>query len=349
MYAEGAIMPLELSRCIFKRYPYINDAFPELRSRYKDCWPDQCYLSLSKSIPFLAKQYYLSSNSAEQEGSLATACYIWNNTKKIYSFDVALAESLAAQVEDMSDSDPIPALMLSRLPYPCIYIHAPDTLAKDIDGFFLWLDHKMESKEDALRFHYIYKNGTYTIPYELVIREELTLADIYPAPMLIAQDAAAGAYHGNETALGLLSGELTNGASVGTFVRDLVLRSIQLVLYLTSATPEIAPAPRKQRTSNEAETQKKASTAPDDSAVETYSVGVRVGKALRTVYSHASGGGNAGTGKPRRAHTRRGHWHRYWTGSKKEPEKRKLEVRWVPPVMVSGSDARDLATVTPVK
>jgi hypothetical protein len=37
-----------------------------------------------------------------------------------------------------------------------------------------------------------------------------------------------------------------------------------------------------------------------------------------------------------RSHIRRAHWHGYWTGPKKEPEKRKFKLLWLHPILVGG-------------
>ncbi len=50
-----------------------------------------------------------------------------------------------------------------------------------------------------------------------------------------------------------------------------------------------------------------------------------------------------------RTHTRRGHWHHFWTGSKSKPESRKVVLRWLHPMLVGRSDEPDTTTVHPVQ
>ena len=33
-------------------------------------------------------------------------------------------------------------------------------------------------------------------------------------------------------------------------------------------------------------------------------------------------------------HIRRAHWHSFWQGPKSEPEKRSIEVKWLPPIPI---------------
>lgn len=40
-------------------------------------------------------------------------------------------------------------------------------------------------------------------------------------------------------------------------------------------------------------------------------------------------------GSPKRPHSRKGHWHHFWTGSKNS-DNRKLELRWLSPTFING-------------
>jgi hypothetical protein len=63
-----------------------------------------------------------------------------------------------------------------------------------------------------------------------------------------------------------------------------------------------------------------------------------MGTALRTVRRQAKSTGRGEIkAKEKRTpvpHVRRAHWHSYWTGPRKEPKKRELIVKWMPPVPV---------------
>lgn len=43
-----------------------------------------------------------------------------------------------------------------------------------------------------------------------------------------------------------------------------------------------------------------------------------------------------------------GHWHHYWTGSKSEPEQRKLILKWTHPMLIGGY-TDNVVTMFPVK
>lgn len=77
-------------------------------------------------------------------------------------------------------------------------------------------------------------------------------------------------------------------------------------------------------------------------------VGIRVGAALRKARRRYEGTENPGTGARKRAHTRRGHWHHYWTGPKNG--ERKLILKWTAPTFIHPEDGTDDGVVVfPVK
>ena len=51
------------------------------------------------------------------------------------------------------------------------------------------------------------------------------------------------------------------------------------------------------------------------------------------------------THKPHRPHTRRGHWHHYWTGTK---DNRKLILKWTAPIFVGGSSDNIITTINKI-
>ena len=48
-------------------------------------------------------------------------------------------------------------------------------------------------------------------------------------------------------------------------------------------------------------------------------------------------------------HSRRGHWHHFWTGAKDKPEERKLVLKWVAPTMIHGDQPNETTTVVKIK
>ena len=83
----------------------------------------------------------------------------------------------------------------------------------------------------------------------------------------------------------------------------------------------------------------------------TWDVGVRLGAALRRAYHDREVGGDAHAGP--RGHIRRAHWHMILSGARLTadgapiaPEKRRRDLRWLPPIAVNLESVDDLpATV----
>ena len=85
---------------------------------------------------------------------------------------------------------------------------------------------------------------------------------------------------------------------------------------------------------------------PDEPKVweVSYRIGAEIAMAKSGNYSSEGGAGH--TVRP---HIRRAHWHRFWTGSRSEPENRKLVVHWLPPMVVASDTVEDIIpTVRPV-
>ena len=84
--------------------------------------------------------------------------------------------------------------------------------------------------------------------------------------------------------------------------------------------------------------------------VKSFSVGIRIGAAIRKAQRKPPADPDAekGTGSAKRPHSRRGHWHHYWTGPKDGD--RKLVLKWTAPTFIHADDIDDnIITFHPVK
>lgn len=262
----------------------------------------------------------------------------------MYAFDEALAQSLVFQAEDLSDTDVLPAQILERLPFPCFYIQAASVVANGYDGFFVWLERGGE--DVRLRFLFTSSDTQSFLPGSVSLRREVPLVDCFPGAEEMAQEVIERAYRGDELALRLIAGTLPSDAPAGTFLQKMVLRAVQLVLYIVSTDAEISAPGKKKEPSVEGSGGNLENSSTSFEA-EIYEVGVVVGTALRREAGAARGGGGGGKTGAKRAHVRRGHWHHYWIGPKKSPERR-LVLKWVNPVGVGGTE-NAAVQVTPVK
>ena len=327
--------PLRLVRLWEKMNPGVYaelDRCREAKDKGQMSWPDYCELPIGAAFTYLVDIADMSHVEAAMVAAELTACWTWRRSKKVFAFDSNLAEALAAQAEDVQDTDVLPAELLLHLPYPCIYVKAP-TLLEHIDGFFVWDEYNTESGLGELRVQWVAEDMSTSFPQVIHLLPGSTLKECISDTI-------------RETREDIINGlDLDN---VGAGDTRIIISAIQLVLYLISDSAELDPVPRAVPRD-----QARSSAASRDkdkaSMVEEVKVGVRIGAALRkakcsyTVRSRAEG-----KGAPRRSHTRRGHWHHFWTGPLDAD--RKLVLKWVAPTVIHPeTDEEDNVVIYPVK
>lgn len=320
--------PLRLVRREPKWFPGIweaLDACREAKAEGEMDWPDYCHLPIGAAHTALVDMYGLSNEQAAQLCAELTACYTWRQSRVIYNFDPDLAEALAAQAESMEDTDVLPVELLLHLPYSCIYIKAPGVLDEHLDGCFVWIEHDINREAPELRVQCVLDGYEYSVPLVLHLVSGTILDCIQDTNTEIAKHT-------------------DNPEMQASGVEDIrmLLTAIQLLLYLVSDNAEVEETPRLAR--------KRGNGAPSRSQdedkmsnVQANDVGFRIGSAIRAS-RYAS---HKGTGKAKRPHSRRGHWHHYWAGAQGTPERR-LILKWTAPTFVHGVNGEEI-TVYPVK
>lgn len=126
--------------------------------------------------------------------------------------------------------------------------------------------------------------------------------------------------------------------------RKLILNVIQHVIYLTAINAEVEPITKESVAinSSEAKAENRMETEPSHKT-QLAKVGFRFGSEFRKYkrtqehYNHKNGH-FGGKGTKKTPHIRRSHFHGYWTGSKTDPQSRKLIVKWVQSVFVGTKD-----------
>lgn len=327
--------PLPLVRKWEKMEPGVYEALDRLRGA-KDSgdmsWPDYCELPIGAAYTYLMTRH----DEPTAAGLCAelTALWTWRRSKKVYSFDRDLARSLADQANDVRGTDVLPCDLLMHLPYPCVYIKAPGVL-EHTDGFFVFIEFDVNHNRPELRVQWMFEDMLYTFPQVLHLLPGHTIRDFVLDTIHTTQENLH---------------EDIKLEDVDADIARVILSAIQLVLYLISDNAEIEKAPRplvKGKTEKNVVrlTKKNADKA---SQIEEYQVGIRVGAALRKAAKPVGGhAGETGTGKSKRSHTRRGHWHHYWTGP--IGGDRTLILKWTAPTVIHPEDIEDNVVVYPVK
>ena len=272
----------------------------------------------------------------------------WRMTQGIYRFDPALYPHLIATEGGAA----VPANVLMQLPEWCIYIETPG----------LKIPALMENRPDANLYGAWIRLDIDNDPGGgpmLVITADSDLADpLIPLTQIV--------YLGGTVAAGIQAsiqkvqqgptkrdGKLYNIESAAEKMRQWIGPVVNLALYLCAA-PEFSRNGQAATPANPSPKKTKRGTklfAADGPAV--WDVGVRIGSALRAAYQREQAGGDAaGDGHQVRPHMRRAHWHTVVSGKRKAAdgsaipaEKRRRELRWMPPIAVNVDDLNALPAV----
>lgn len=302
-------------------------------------WPSHCYLPLEHAGMIAAQLMQMDGvrptpTDVARHGSMIATLSAWRMTQGIYRFDPALYPAL---VDTPMDGD-LPADVIQHLPEWCVYIETPDmvvpTTAGDIPlrGAFVWLDRARGTQHDLLTL-LLDADGA-----DLTVSHVPLIGTMQEALASITRDWRDAHERGNAPSPPPTSFEL--------IARKTLTPIVSLVLYLCTEAADITgkkgmpgnPAPVRTRRYG-------MRLFPAD-GLRTWEVGVRIGAALRRAYQHAEvGTGTAESERTVRPHVRRAHWHTFVSGPRKEPDKQRRSLKWMPPIPVMIGDYDELPAV----
>lgn len=294
-------------------------------------WPDCCDVPIAAANAVLTEAGNLTQQQAAQLGAELTACYTWRKNKIIYDFDETLARELCDQAKSYKNEDNLPVEILLHPPYPCVFIRCPGILDEYISGFFAWIEWDTNRNIPEFRASLMTWDYKHTFPLMLEL----------PAPTLaecIASTTSETARHAGRPL------PIPSPSEI-----QFLLSALNMYLYICSADADIQKNPEQSKIHRP-----RTPGAPIRDKfreIDVRDVGIVIGAALRksrATPSNAAERKPSGERKPTRPHTRRGHWHHYWTGPKAKPGERKLVLKWTHPVLVGGANG-DVITVRPVK
>ena len=327
--------PLKLIRLWPKIFPGCYEKLDHLagtKTDGEDWWPDYCALPISAAFTLLLNRDDMDEKSSAQLAAELTACWTWRKNKIIYAFDQTLAETLAAQAEDLSDTDVLPVDLLLHLPYQIIYVKAPGIIAHT-DGFFTWVEWDINRKDPELRVQPVFEDLSDSFPLVMHLIPGGTIRDCVEDTLKTVQEVAPRPIP----------------VAPATETASSILTAIQLILYLASSNADVEdePLPVKAVRTGPRTTKIIQDKAGEVSAKQ---VGIRVGAALRraSVRQPRNNEGPSTPGSRVRPHARRGHWHHYWTGPMDGD--RKLVLKWTAPTFIHPEDGKeDNVVILPVK
>ena len=271
----------------------------------------------------------------------------WRYTKKIYRLNADIISDVAGTYVDN-----IPAQVLKELPAWSIYVSAEELHTElptsyPINGFF---------------FYPLYNNDGNII--RLFIIDDLKQSQGTTGLKEKDVDVVNNIIRIKDSREGLLDSrkmECIDGEVVVTVneklkdFRDrefnLLNAQISMVLYICSQINDIKEKNQFKRSEKHKKHVHTHHELPAQN-IREWDVGIRMGQAIRQYRQEEPTGKERTTIGSKRPHIRRGHWHTYWTGSKK-PElahERKPKLKWLPPVPVNSEDVDNLPVViTPVE
>lgn len=279
-------------------------------------WPDYCRLPVNATVTYLQK-CGMDKRQAAVMASELTACWLWRKNKVAYEFDPSLIEVLSEQARESDDTDVLPAELLLHPPHPIIYIRTPGLLER-IDGFFYWVDYDITRKDAALRVQWVLEGMSHSFGQALHIAPGATLRECAWETIKASRE--------NQGVPAVV--EVRPVAEMaGAF-----LSALQLVLYLAAENSEVTEDPARPYAL--AGAGEKAASATDPEEIKSYSVGMRIGGMIRRARLEDSGQ-DGGESARKRLHSRRGHWHHYWTGPR--GGERTLILKWTAPTFIHAS------------
>lgn len=270
------------------------------------------------------------------DARIVAALASWRRHKQVYRFDPDLFRLLAEQADENTI---IPKETLLHLPYQCIYIDLTPQHC-EADGVFVSWDLEVTgnmeiTKSPLLLFTMV--RGTSCYPNYVSFDYGETIQDIVDNMKANMRETIAKATKAMQRAM----------EAYFTMLGDTLPVFIQLTLYLCAANREVAPEKEQ-----EAVYRPPAPYAIKDKRreVRLFECGRQTGELIRKFQISGqikrAKETAAGKGSPKRPHSRRAHWHHYWTGPR--DGKRQLILKWNPPAFINADlfGQKDLPTTT---
>jgi hypothetical protein len=342
-------------------YKWLFDALPKLcdTERY---WPDYVYVPsgvLEEHLPkiidredfMLLRKYMADDRSAllsmVNSGNMWAT---WRLTQGVYRFDEALYPHLI----NTQDAGKIPVDILCRLPEWCVYLETPGLGLPKLDGATVpihgaWVRIDLEGKDEIVLaimpdVDRLGCGDSVLTPEERLFSIPLTQKLPLISGATVEDGIAATFDLWRQSAPGQLANRPREEVIRKT--SEWVNPIVNLLLYLCAGADYAGPAPKNPQPKKT----KRGFRLFPPTKPTVWDVGVRMGSALRAAYaaqsaSDSASDDGAGSGRQVRPHIRRAHWHGFRSGARLTPEgqpspaeKRRFDLRWLPPIAVNIED-----------
>lgn len=295
---------------------------------------DLCDIPIGAAYEYLHVKHHLELKDCARLASELTGIYIWRKHKIIYNFDKTLAEELFAQADEIRNDYQLPTDVLLHPPYPCVCIQLDIDLLDGLPyrSFLAWIEEDANTHAREFRIQPFFPDMDGTNAYVLELTKP-TLGECIHDTI-----ATAAKYHD-------MYKFVLNDEKFDLSI-DIVLRAMQLYLYICSDQADVRENLEQRKIYRPRQDGQPIKDKFRE--LEIKDVGVFVGYTLRRAKAEAVKASHAADepkqGSHKRPHTRRGHWHHYWTGSKSDPEQRKLILKWTHPMLI-GAPTDNVTTI----
>jgi hypothetical protein len=307
-------------------------------------WPDWCFCPMTFACAIVAEN---GGDPIEQFGlaGLLAATAAWRVGQGVYVFDETVLQDLWGQ----PINGEIPSEVLLRLPESGMYVAFPEPMIvhdggepHTVFGFFAHLDYDPETQTRALRIVADTPDGfMQTVPIDLVG----TLDDSMKSVMAESVRQISGGAAAPEVVDDLVAGVTAENSEIAQQARAVREPFLSVCLYLCADNAEIEGTGSRRRPVLVKTRNGPRMMTPN--APTFWEVAYRTGAALRRALEdeaiqYVPKGGSHAAPRP---HTRRAHWHHYWTGPKAklgaaQPTERVLVLKWIPQLKINVDDDR---------
>lgn len=321
----------------------IEKQYPRLLAQLKTASPQTTLQAVDVIISYCRKNH-ISLNQAIDEINVIYFTHLWREHRTIYKFDKTLTNTLGQQAGDTDDSERIPCELLQMLPYKCISVemHPFAIQQRDIKtgGHGVRLEFTGNMYIYFEEKHYCTGENTLLVLCEM--RDGKMIDYLLPIP---ENSTINDARETLQKYIAKMMPETEISEADVTLEMTPVLIAAQIVLYLQAQNADIQnapPGPKRKRVKHGNGTKRQ------QNPTKIVYVGYRVGKLLRAS-AVSDNSEPSESGKKKRPHARRGHWHHYWVGPKNKPDERQLILRWVAPTMIHVGESNDITKVIKIK
>lgn len=295
------------------------------RDKGKDIpdWPDWCYCPMAGAYAIVSRGGEMTFDLMQRfpPGELA-ALAAWKITKGVYRFNSALL----AELKDMPLEGDIPAQVLYCLPEWGVCIETPNMqfMGQDISGVLAHIEYDVNHNYAELRLIMLCDDG-HNMPVVLhlgdfTIQESVNMLFKESIEMQQQYKLSVPVQVGTEEARQM-------------YATDIV-PFLNLVLYVCAENAEYREIKRPYKPTENI-IQHTHTGYFEVKAPKFWHLGDNIGKQLKeSKNSRPEIIVDGRTHKSPQVHFRKAHWHHFWVGPRDNPDKRKLILHWLAPMLV---------------